>query len=310
VDAEYPLRRLEGLIHWFCNHHLSMLMKAILKCKTLEEFAIVGEANYSDRVYRADGYVELVRRSETLKKIYLGKKVFEDDALSKIFRAVGGNSVLREIELSNSHFLALSLLAITEMLMLNCTLQVLILKNCSILDGAASLIAEGLKHNSSIEVLDLSNNKIANYGAQSIAEALEINYSLRELDLSNNKIKLAGANAFARMLTKNQSIQQLNLSSNMFQSEGTLMVINALKANNSLLGFSIRGNYEKEKEHFSVVAQQISENANYRKRHLNFLSCAYLFKKNVHFEGNILRHQLFPFLDSDFNSMEIDLESA
>jgi hypothetical protein len=112
------------------------------------------------------------------------------------------------------------------------------------------------------------------------------------------------------MLGKNQSIQSLVLSSNMIKSEGAWIILNALKINNSLIEFDVAFNNVTKEDYSALVSRQMLDNMIYRKNHLNFLFCAYLSSKKVHFEGNILRHLLFPLLDGDADSMQVCQESA
>jgi Ran GTPase-activating protein (RanGAP) involved in mRNA processing and transport len=314
VDINYPLRRVDLSQAIRKENEMQMLFDILSQSESLEEldemqmlFDILSQSEsleeldfgYLIRNQKIVCYSDILKNSASLKKIYFGMIRFEDSVLSELIEALRENRNFQELHLhrADAEVSDFSSLAFPDMLKTNSTLRVLLLQNCSIMDGTISLIAESLKQNSSIEVIDLCDNCIANHGAQALAQALQFNFSIRQLDLSRNKIKFVGAKSLAKMLRKNQSIQRLNLSSNML-SEGTWILLKALKTNKSLVSLDIQFNEVEKEEYSSIVSNRKYKNLSYYSNHLKFLFCAYLSSRNVHFEGNILHHLLFPLLEN------------
>ena len=152
-----------------------------------------------------------------------------DRVVQAIATALGHNSSLMRLDLSNSSISNTGLAALSQALHHNSTLERLDLSDNNISDTGLDILAQSLHHNSTLVELNLSNNSISDSGAIALAQALHHHSTLKWLGLSNNSIGDSGSGALAKPLHRN--IMKLDLSGNgAISAVGTHQLVQALTA--------------------------------------------------------------------------------
>jgi Ran GTPase-activating protein (RanGAP) involved in mRNA processing and transport len=124
--------------------------------------------------------------------------------LGRIFRAIGTNTVLRDLYVSGHALDATSIDYLSESLTLNDTLRTLNLGNTSFGQNTDifGLFCEGLAANEGLQKLDLENKGIDNPEAiRLLAEALANNKHLEEINLARNSLNDQAIELLAPALT-------------------------------------------------------------------------------------------------------------
>ncbi|KAI8387258.1 hypothetical protein BD560DRAFT_381936 [Blakeslea trispora] len=146
--------------------------------------------------------------------------------LARIFRAIGSNTVLKDLYVSGHALDATCVDCLSEALTINDTLQSLNLGNAHF--GANSdvfgLFCEGLAANEGLIKLDLENKGLLTAAEDKkyesvclLAEALAKNKHLKELSIARNDLDSHAVELLAPALT---GIQKINMAINQIESKG------------------------------------------------------------------------------------------
>ena len=194
----FQQNRLRSFVFWnFRLTHKSaqLLASALSNCKSLRELKL------------------------DINSVIIGDEY--DDALAKIFTALGVQGNLRELELNLHNFpnpgRKKKWIALGDLLQnTRSKLQVLKFDHNHISDDGATILGDALEKNDTLTKLSLSGvNSITSTGWVPLFKGLAINTSLKEINLSHNKsIGDEAAVAFASAVTDGSSLESLSISYN------------------------------------------------------------------------------------------------
>ena len=166
--------------------------------------------------------------------------------------ALGANTTLQSLDLSDNYIRADGAAAIGKGLGSNTALQSLDLYNNFIGDKGAAAIVTGLGANTVLQSLGLSNNNIGAEGAVAIGKGLGSNTTLKPLDLSYwevfpgrpdvNNIGPEGAAAIVKGLRATTALQSLHLAGNNIGPEGAAAIVKGFGASTTLQSLDLERN--------------------------------------------------------------------
>ena len=151
-----------------------------------------------------------------LKVLDLSSCGINDAGCRFIASGLEKNSVLEQLEMRDNHGLVnTSALALGRALGSNSRLKTLALSNCDIGAVGAEAVFEGLQnHCCALTKLSISYNNIGDAGAEALGHALAYNTSLRAITMEKCGIDGAGMMAIANGLKKNSTLEQLHMGNN------------------------------------------------------------------------------------------------
>jgi len=142
---------------------------------------------------------ELLSSSTSVEWLDISWNDLPPEAVELIINGLYGNTTLKQLIITDSHFSLQNTISLSSVLKTNHTLVHLSLGQCNIdSDGACQL-----------------------------ASALCTNDKLQLLNLRHNPIEIKGATAFAKMLLKNKSLKKLYLQDDSIGEEGTQKLIDS-----------------------------------------------------------------------------------
>ena len=142
---------------------------------------------------------ELLSSSTSVEWLDISWNDLPPEAVELIINGLYGNTTLKQLIITDSHFSLQNTISLSSVLKTNHTLVHLSLGQCNIdSDGACQL-----------------------------ASALCTNDKLQLLNLRHNPIEIKGATAFAKMLLKNKSLKKLYLQDDSIGEEGTHKLIDS-----------------------------------------------------------------------------------
>lgn len=189
------------------------LFRSLQTNNTLEELLMHGNR-------LVDGAAEALGRALAcntgLKVLDLSTCGINDAGFRFIASGLEKNSVLEKLEMRDNHDLAnTSALVLGRALGSNSSLKTLALSNCDIGAVGAEAVFEGLQnHCCALTKLSISYNNIGDAGAEALGHALAYNTSLRAITMEKCGIESAGMMAIANGLKKNSTLEELYIGNN------------------------------------------------------------------------------------------------
>ncbi|XP_073729789.1 uncharacterized protein [Misgurnus anguillicaudatus] len=161
-----------------------------------------------------------------LVKIRLNNCDLTEKNYSALAAVLSSNTILKEIDLSNSCLLDSGVKQLCKELKTS-KLQILKLNKCGLQEEGCSALASVLGSDStSLKELDLSNNELQDSGVQQLSAGLQNNSTLKILRLSNCSITEEGYKSLALALESNPShLTELDLTGNDPGESGVKMLI-------------------------------------------------------------------------------------
>ncbi|KAI8885189.1 RNI-like protein [Backusella circina FSU 941] len=141
--------------------------------------------------------------------------------LVRLFAAMAGNTVLRDLYISGHALDEACADQLSEVLTLNDTLRTLNLGNATLGHDAKvfGLFCEGLAVNEGLIKLDLDNKGLKNDTVRLLAEALGKNEHLKEINLTRNELDDEAMEVLASACT---TLEKINLSMNQIGPKGVM----------------------------------------------------------------------------------------
>jgi hypothetical protein len=208
---------------------------SLVRCCPIDRLAIV---------------LEGVSTNQTIESLVLsGCKLRAQDLVQSLLPALGSNTSLRNLNLSNNPTLGDEGAIVLAKALLNNEheeavvpvlqhVQQLVLSYCGLGNVGVTEIAKCLETNTTLRALDLSSNlNVENDGAIAMAHALtQKNKSLARLCMGYCRIGNLGAIALANMLQHNNTMEFLEFRMNMGTTDkGQQALLDSLFCNTSLL---------------------------------------------------------------------------
>lgn len=155
----------------------------------------------------------------SLQKFSVSRNSITDQGMVPIAQVLGGNKVLKHLDLS-----------------------------CNIItDKGASAFANALRDDCYLDYLSMAKNRIANAGATQLALAVRYNGVLREFDLSGNMIGTSGIDAFCEAIRENVGLVNFTITGNQYGDEEAQMLIAAMKDSKCIKMLTIYRKHETER---------------------------------------------------------------